>query len=58
MLGNGPHACIQFINGVIHIMGRLSWVICLSWQDFGFGNGRLVLGNGPHMLCNGPHVLQ
>ena len=31
VLGNGLHACFQFMNRVILIMGRLGWVICLSW---------------------------
>ena len=31
LLGNGPHLCTQFINRVILIMGRLGWVVCLSW---------------------------
>ena len=31
VLGNGPHSCTLFMNSVILIMGRLGWVICLSW---------------------------
>ena len=33
VLGNGPHLCTQFMNWVILIliMGRLGWVVCLSW---------------------------
>ena len=38
-------------------MGRLGWVICLSWPYIGLGNGPHVLGNGSHVLGNGPHVL-
>ena len=53
------------MNGVILILGRFGWVICLSWPDWvgngphvlGKGNGPLVLGNGPHMLGKGLHVL-
>ena len=32
--GNWPHVCIQFMNGIILIMGRLGWAICLSWPDW------------------------
>ena len=49
MLGYGPHACIQFMNRVILIMGRLGWVVCLSLPH--------GLGNGPHGLGNGLHLL-
>ena len=31
MLGNGPHSCTQFMNRVMLIMGRLGWVVGLSW---------------------------
>ena len=41
---------------VMLIMGRLGWVICLSWP-IGLGNGPLGLGNGPYMLGNGPHTV-
>ena len=36
---------------VMLIMGRLGWVICLSFS-IGLGNGPHVLGNGLHMLGN------
>ena len=49
MLGYGPHACTQFMNRVILIMGKLGWVVCLSWPH--------GLGNGPHGLGNGLHLL-
>ena len=31
VLANGQH---KFINRVILIIGRLGWVICLSWPDW------------------------
>ena len=31
VLGNGPHLCTQFMNRVMLIMGRLGWVVGLSW---------------------------
>ena len=41
------------------LMGRLDWLICLSWPYcIWLGNGPHVLGNGPHVLGNGPHVLR
>ena len=33
-LGNGPHVCTQFKNMVILIIGRLGWVVCLSWPNW------------------------
>ena len=42
-LGNGPHACFQFTNRVILIMGMLGCIL-------GLGNGPYVLDNGPHLL--------
>ena len=47
------------MDRVILIMGRLGWVVWLSWPYtyIGLGNGPHVLGNGPHVLCNWPHVL-
>ena len=40
-------------------MGRLRWVICLSWPDWVryIMHGPYVLGNGPYVLGNGPYVL-
>ena len=35
VLGNGPHLCTQFMNFVILIMGRLGWVVGLSWPLLG-----------------------
>ena len=35
VLGSGPQLCTKFKNGVIFIMGRLGWVICLSWPLLG-----------------------
>ena len=49
MLSNGPHACIQFMNRVILITGRLGWVIVYLYQ--------IGLSNGPHVLGNGLDVL-
>ena len=46
MLGNRPHLCI---SRVMFIMGRLGWVVCLSWPSIGLGNGLHMLGNGPHL---------
>ena len=56
MLSNGPHACIQFMNRVILITGRLGWVIVYLYQ-IGLSNGPHVLGNGLDVLGNGPQVL-
>ena len=38
-------------------MGRLGWVVGLSWPYNGLGNGPNVLGNGQHVLDNGPPLL-
>ena len=55
VLGNGPHLCTQFMNRFILIIGRLGWVVCLSWP-YGLGNGPHVLGNGSPVFGNGPHL--
>ena len=31
VLGNGPLLYNQFMKRVILIMGRIEWVVCLSW---------------------------
>ena len=31
VLGNEPYLSTQFMHRVILIMGRLGWVVCLSW---------------------------
>ena len=64
MLGNGPqviqvmgHMCrlwALFVHSIheymlILIMGRLGWVVDISWP-------LLVLSNGPHVLGNGHHL--
>ena len=61
VLGNGQH---KFITRVILIIGRLGWVICLSWPDWVrqwaacvLGNGQYVLGYGPQVLGNGHGLL-
>ena len=60
MLGNGLHT---FVNRVILILGRLGWVLSLSWsywvrlRPYVLCNGPHVLGNGPYVLGNGPYVL-
>ena len=51
MLGNGPQLCTQFMKRVILIMGRLGWVVCLSWP-MGLSNELHVLGSRPHALGN------
>ena len=54
-LGNGPHACFQFMNRVTFIVGWLGWAVGLGNGPYVLVNGPYRLGNGLHGLGNGPH---